>query len=113
MGFRRMKTLARKWLMPLIVSLVFALALPAHAFAKPRDDAGPPSARPNKSERASPANTRMKSPEEAARQAARQHDAARVLSVRTVKQGNRTVHVVKLLTRDGVVKTVRVPADGR
>jgi len=108
-----MKKLARKWLMPLIVSLVLALALPADALAKPRDGAGPPSARPNSSARAPSVTARTKSPEEAARQAARQYDAARVLSVRTVQQGNRKVHVVKLLTRDGVVKTVRVPADGR
>ena len=46
--------------------------------------------------------------EEAARQAARQHDA-KVLSARTVQQGNRKVHVIKLLTKDGVVKTVRIP----
>ncbi len=46
--------------------------------------------------------------EEAARQAARQYDA-KVLSARTVKDGDRQVHVIKLLTRDGVVKVVRVP----
>jgi len=108
-----MKNLTRNWLLPLFASLVLALALSADAFAKPRESGGPPAARPNNSARAPAANARSKSPEEAARQAARQHDAARVLSVRTVQQGNRKVHVVKLLTRDGVVKTVRVPADGR
>ena len=46
--------------------------------------------------------------DEAARQAARQHDA-KVLSARTVQQGNRKVHVIKLRTKDGVVKTVRIP----
>ena len=44
--------------------------------------------------------------DEAARQAASQHDA-KVLSARTVQEGQRRVHVIKLLTRDGVVKTVR------
>jgi hypothetical protein len=45
--------------------------------------------------------------QEAARQAARQHDA-KVLSAQTVQDGNRKVHVIKLLTKDGVVKTVRI-----
>jgi len=45
--------------------------------------------------------------EEAARQAARQNDA-KVLSARTVQKGNKRVHEIKLLTRDGVVKTVRI-----
>jgi uncharacterized membrane protein YkoI len=48
--------------------------------------------------------------EEAAQQAARQNDA-KVLSARTVEQGDRRVHEIKLLTKDGVVKTVRVPDD--
>lgn len=82
-----MKNPARTWLMPLTVALVLTLALPADGFAKTRD--------------------------EAARQAARQHDAARVLSVKTVQQGKQKVFIVKLLTKDGVVKTVRVPDDGR
>ena len=50
--------------------------------------------------------------DEAARQAARQHNA-RVLSARTVQEGQRRVHVIKLVTRDGVVKTVRVPVRER
>ena len=82
-----MKNAARKWLMPLTASLVIALAVPADGYAKTR--------------------------EEAARQAARQHNAAKVLSVKTVQQGGKKVFVVKLLTKDGVVKTVRVPDDGR
>ncbi len=49
-----------------------------------------------------------KNKQQAAREAARQHDA-KVLSVKEQKQGNSSVYVVKLLTRDGVVKTVRVP----
>ena len=50
--------------------------------------------------------------EEAAQQAARQNDA-KVLSARTVEQGNRRVHEIKLLTKDGVVKTVRVPDNSK
>ncbi len=45
--------------------------------------------------------------DEAARQAARQYNA-KVLSARTVQEGNNRVHVIKLLTHDGVVKTVRI-----
>lgn len=45
--------------------------------------------------------------DEAARQAARQHNA-KVLSAQTVQEGDRRVHVIKLLTKDGVVKTVRI-----
>ena len=44
---------------------------------------------------------------EAASQAARQHNA-KVLSAHTEQKGNKRVHVIKLLTKDGVVKTVRV-----
>ena len=46
--------------------------------------------------------------EEAAQQAAQQNNA-KVLSARTVNEGNRRVHEIKLLTKDGVVKTVRIP----
>ena len=46
--------------------------------------------------------------DEAAKQAARQNDA-KVLSARTVQEGNRRIHEIKLLTKKGVVKTVRVP----
>ena len=45
--------------------------------------------------------------DQAARQAADQYDA-KVLSAHTEQQGNQQVHVIKLLTRDGVVKTVRI-----
>jgi len=48
--------------------------------------------------------------QDAARRAAQQNDA-KVLSAKTVQQGQNRVHEIKLLTRDGVVKTVRVPAD--
>lgn len=54
-----------------------------------------------------PAVSFAQSLDEAARQAARQHDA-KVLSARTVQEGKKRVHVIKLLTRKGVVKTVRI-----
>ena len=50
--------------------------------------------------------------EQAASDAARRYDA-KVLSAHTEQQGNRTVHVIKLLTRDGVVQVVRVPVRKR
>ncbi|HEY5776463.1 MAG TPA: hypothetical protein VIS57_10275 [Xanthomonadales bacterium] len=50
--------------------------------------------------------------EDAARQAAQQNNA-KVLSARTVEQGDRRVHEIKLLTKDGVVKTVRIPDNSK
>jgi len=50
--------------------------------------------------------------DEAARRAARQNDA-KVLSARTVQQGNQRIHEIKLLTKKGVVKTVRVPDNSK
>ncbi len=46
--------------------------------------------------------------EQAARDAARRYDA-KVLSAHTEQQGARKVHVIRLLTDEGVVKTVRIP----
>jgi hypothetical protein len=46
--------------------------------------------------------------DDAARQAARQNDA-KVLSARTVQKGNSRIHEIKLLTKKGVVKTVKIP----
>jgi hypothetical protein len=50
--------------------------------------------------------------DEAASQAAREYQA-KVLSARTVQEGDKRVHVIKLLTKDGVVKTVRVTVRDR
>jgi len=65
----------------LAFALLLALSLPSAAFAQTLD--------------------------EAARQAAQANDA-KVLSAHTVKEGKKQVHVIKLLTSKGVVKTVRV-----
>ncbi len=48
--------------------------------------------------------------EEAAERVARQNDA-KVVSAQTVERNGRRVHVIRILTREGVVRTVRVPAD--
>ena len=50
--------------------------------------------------------------DEAASQAARQYKA-KVVSATTVQEGNKRVHVIRLLTKDGVVKTVRIPVRGK
>lgn len=47
--------------------------------------------------------------QEAAQRVSRQHDA-RVLSANTIERGGERVHVIRILTRDGVVRSVEVPA---
>ncbi|MEE4175302.1 MAG: hypothetical protein V2I57_13700 [Xanthomonadales bacterium] len=47
--------------------------------------------------------------EEAARQVAKEYDA-RVLSAKTVTRDGQRVHEIKIMTKDGTVQTVRVPA---
>lgn len=82
-----MALLNRKWrFLPCLASVLLILAAPSSAFAQ--------------------------SKEQAARDAARQHNA-KVLSVKEQKQGGQTVYVIKLLTKDGVVKTVRVTPRNR
>jgi len=76
----------KRWSKYLILTFALALAMPSGAWAQTLD--------------------------EAARQAARQHNA-KVLSARTVQEGQKRVHVIKLLTKDGVVKTVRIPVRER
>jgi len=76
----------KKWLMHIALASILALAASADAWAQSLD--------------------------EAASQAARQYKA-KVLSARTVQEGDKRVHVIKLLTKDGVVKTVRVTVRGR
>lgn len=50
--------------------------------------------------------------QEAAERVARQHDAE-VVSAHTIERDGRRIHVIRILTRDGVVRTIRVPADRR
>ena len=76
----------KKWLLQILLAIAVAAAAPAGAWAQTLD--------------------------EAARQAAKQYNA-KVLSAHTVNEGKKQVHVIKLLTKDGVVKTVRVPVRGR
>ena len=59
---------------------------------------------------AAPAHA-AKNKQDAARQAARQNNDAKVLSVKEQKQNDKSEYKVKVLTKDGVVKTVRVPKD--
>ncbi|MEX2499952.1 MAG: hypothetical protein WD397_13870 [Wenzhouxiangellaceae bacterium] len=46
---------------------------------------------------------------EVAERVARQYDA-KVVSAREVERNGRKFYVIRILTRDGVVKTIRVPA---
>ncbi|MFW6341240.1 MAG: PepSY domain-containing protein [Wenzhouxiangella sp.] len=48
--------------------------------------------------------------EQAAERVARQY-GAKVVSAQTIERDGRRVHVIRILTRDGVVRTIRVPAD--
>ena len=79
-------TFMKKWLMHIALASILVLAASAHAWAQSLD--------------------------EAASQAARQYNA-KVLSAHTVQEGDKRVHVIKLLTKDGVVKTVRITVRGR
>ena len=79
-------TFMKKWLMHIVLASVLALAVAADAWAQTLD--------------------------KAASQVARQYNA-KVLSARTVQEGDKRVHVIKLLTKDGVVKTVRVTVRDR
>ena len=47
--------------------------------------------------------------QEAARRVAEQYDA-RVVSAHTVERDGRRIHVIRIVTREGVVRTIRVPA---
>lgn len=47
--------------------------------------------------------------QEAARQVARQYDA-RVISAHTVERNGERIHVIRIMTKDNVVRTIRVPA---
>lgn len=49
--------------------------------------------------------------EEAAERVARQHDAQVVSAHTSTERDGRRIHVIRILTRDGVVRTIRVPAD--
>jgi len=46
---------------------------------------------------------------EVAERVARQHDA-KVISARVVERNGRRFYEIRILTRDGVVRTIRVPA---
>jgi len=50
---------------------------------------------------------------EASERVARQHDA-RVVAARTIETSDgRRIHVIRIVTREGVVRTIRVPVEPR
>ena len=78
----------KRLIRPILLGLVLALALPVpEAFAD--------------------------SLREVAERVARQHDAKKVISARVVERGGRKFYVIRILTQDDVIKTIRVPADDR
>ena len=50
---------------------------------------------------------------EATRKAARANNTAKVLSAKTVVKGNARTHHIKVLTKKGVVKTIRIADNSR
>lgn len=46
--------------------------------------------------------------QQAARQVARQYDG-KVVAARTIEQNGRRIHIIRVVTKQGVVKTVRIP----
>lgn len=50
---------------------------------------------------------------EVAERVARQYDAKKVVSARVVERGGRKFYVIRILTQDDVIKTIRVPARDR
>ena len=72
----------KKWLLQIVITLLLALSMPAGALAQTLN--------------------------EAAHQAARQYNA-KVLSARTINRNGQRIHEIKLITADGVVKTVHIP----
>jgi hypothetical protein len=49
---------------------------------------------------------------EVAERVAREHNA-KVVSARVVERGGQRFYVIRILTRDGVIRTIRVPAGDR
>ena len=45
---------------------------------------------------------------QAVAQVRRQHDVQRIIDTKTERRGNREVHRIKFMTRDGTVKTVSI-----
>lgn len=45
---------------------------------------------------------------QAARQVARQYDG-KVVAARTIEQNGQRIHVIRVVTKQGVVKTIRIP----
>jgi uncharacterized membrane protein YkoI len=93
----------RKFLIIAAMSCLLAPAL-AGARAVPTE----PQAGPGASDAAT-FQSRGMSLEEAVRQVRRQY-GGRIVSAETRGSGDRRVHVIKVLTKDGRVRTVRIPA---
>lgn len=93
----------------LIILSLFALLGAAPASARPAGQGGDKAA-PAVSHGDAAFQSRGISLEEAVRRVRRQYDG-RIVSAETRGSGERRVHVIKVLTKDGRVRTVRIPAN--
>jgi uncharacterized membrane protein YkoI len=95
----------------LAASLLFALVLGAAASAAPAQAAGPGSVLPPQSAGLAAVQDEVSLSEAVAR--VKREYGGRILEAETREQNGRRVHVIKVLTREGRVRTVRIPAGDR
>lgn len=92
----------------LLTLLLLAAAVPAAALQRDASAIGVPGIESAAQGAAETRQGNCLSLSQAVEQARRQHNG-RIVSAETRVQGGREVHVIKVLTNDGKVKTVRVP----
>lgn len=91
---------------PLLLALVAGLAA-----ATPAEAAGPGGIVPPQGEQAAVARDEVSLSEAVAR--VKREYGGRILEAETREQNGRRVHVIKVLTSEGRVRTVRIPAGDR
>ncbi len=95
----------------LAVPLLIALALGLTASAVPARAAGPGSVLPAQYTGMTAVRDEVSLSEAVAR--VKREYGGRILEAETREQSGRRVHVIKVLTREGRVRTVRIPAGDR
>jgi len=95
----------------LAVPLLLALVLGVAASAAPAQAAGPGSVLPPQATSMAAVRDEVSLSEAVAR--VKREYGGRILEAETREQNGRRVHVIKVLTREGRVRTVRVPAGDR
>ncbi|WP_405233198.1 PepSY domain-containing protein [Lentisalinibacter salinarum] len=91
--------------------LLFALVLGVAASAAPAHAVGPGSVLPPQSVGMAAVRDEVSLSEAVAR--VKREYGGRILEAETREQNGRRVHVIKVLTREGRVRTVRIPAGDR